>query len=189
MPFHQQAHTCPTNTECVWAKEIQKSVYCHICQAGLLSQNPLPPSGLELKKHRWERLQVQQGKLTLRETSEMSFTVEKRGANALPEHNPALYRSRAESIFCIHTCKTNRRTHMRTAISTYKKRIYNCIFTCEKGGQNNLRAFLAILQRSQRKLNKCCSDWLSTLVFKACIWLELLRESRRGCVLVFWQER
>lgn len=74
---------------------------------------------------------------------------------------------------------------MRTAILTYKKSIYNCISTCKKGGQNNLRAFLAILQWSQRKLNKWCSDWLSTLVFKARIWCEVLRESGRGCVLVF----
>ncbi len=149
IPFHQQDHTRPhkqplPNSQSAYRPKRSKK------QFTVISVRP----GCVLKLHfsPWPRVvetQVRKvtgaagEKITLRGTSELSLT---RESEQMPNLNmiQLCYHSCAKSIFCIHTCKTNRCTHMHTAISTYS--IYNWISTCKKGGQNNLRAFLAILQ-------------------------------------------
>lgn len=151
MRFHQQDHTRPhkhplPNSQSAYRRRRSKKVFTVISVR----------LGCFLKLHfsPWPRVVETQVRKVTGAAGEKNHlegnirnVIDKRErANAQPEHDSALYRSFAMSFFCIHTCKTNRCTHMRTAISTYTNSIYNCISTCKKGGQNNLRAFLAILQ-------------------------------------------
>lgn len=89
----------------------------------------------------------------------MSFTVEKGGANALNiiqlwtavgqrAHSAYTHAKQTDA----HTCALQSRHIKRASIIASSP--------AKKKPQ-------AILQRSQRKLNKWRSDWLSTLVFKA----------------------